>query len=102
MNKQAVPLNSLTSVTDGGHIIYLFEDFDRYVDNAVSYILTGIDQGHHILLIEEADTYLDIYNKLNDFISGDQLQYLHYANNVEYYGSRGILVFSIFSIIFIK
>lgn len=89
MNKQAVPLNSLTSVTDGGHIIYLFEDFDRYVDNAVSYILTGIDQGHHILLIEEADTYLDIYNKLNDFISGDQLQYLHYANNVEYYGSRG-------------
>ncbi|MFS0869150.1 ATP-binding protein [Paenibacillus xylanilyticus] len=89
MNKQAVPLNSLTSVTNGGHIIYLFEDFDRYVDNAVSYIITGIDHGHHILLIEQVTAYDEIMKRLTEVISNDQLGYLHYANNVEYYGSRG-------------
>ena len=28
MSKQAIPLNSLTDVTNGGHIIYFFEDFN--------------------------------------------------------------------------
>jgi signal transduction histidine kinase len=89
MSRQAIALNSLTSVTDGGHILYLFENFDRYVDNALSYITAGIEHGHHILLIEEVDTYHSILNKLCDTMSSDQLEYLHYANNIEYYGSRG-------------
>lgn len=35
MSRQTITINSLTSVTDGGHIIYLFEDYDRYIDNAL-------------------------------------------------------------------
>ncbi|MCG7376321.1 ATP-binding protein [Paenibacillus sp. ACRSA] len=89
MSKQAIPLNSLTEVTNGGHIIYFFEDFNCYVDNAVSYIMTGIDQGHHILLIEQTATYHKILHKLIGSVPHDQLQYLHYANNIEYYGEHG-------------
>ncbi|WP_150266004.1 MEDS domain-containing protein [Paenibacillus tepidiphilus] len=89
MSGQAIPLNSLTSVNDGGHIIYLFEDSARYIDNALSYIATAIEHGHHILLIEQPGTYQDILHMLEEMISPDQLQYLHYANNIDYYGSRG-------------
>lgn len=89
MSREAITLNELTSVTDGGHILYLFEDPDRYVDNAASYIITGIEHGHHILLIEQADTYQMILNRLNDSMPSDHFQYLHYANNIDYYGSRG-------------
>ena len=89
MSRQAIALNSLTSITNGGHILYLLENFDRYVDNAVAYITAGIEHGHQILLIDEFDTYHAILKKLGDTISSDQLQCLHYANNVEYYGSLG-------------
>lgn len=89
MSKQAITLNSWTSVTDGGHIIYLFEDLDRYVDNALSYIETAIEHGHHILLIEQTDVYYAILEKLRSGSVSGSLHYLHYANNVDYYGSRG-------------
>ncbi|WP_187355547.1 MEDS domain-containing protein [Paenibacillus tengchongensis] len=79
----------MTSVNDGGHIIYLFEDSARYIDNAVSYIATAIEHGHHILLIEQPDTYQAISNMLEGMISPDQLHYLHYADNIDYYGCRG-------------
>ncbi|WP_249897039.1 MEDS domain-containing protein [Paenibacillus sp. PK3_47] len=79
----------MTSVTDGGHILYLFEDINRYVDNALSYITAGLDQGHHILLIEREDVYHEILNKLSGSVPSGQLPSLHYANNIEYYGSRG-------------
>ncbi|WP_342565083.1 ATP-binding protein [Paenibacillus sp. FSL R7-0345] len=89
MSTQTIMLNSLTSVNDGGHIIYMFEDYDRYVDNALTYITTAIELGHHILFIEQAATYQLILNKLAEFLPSDQLEYLHYANNIDYYGSRG-------------
>ncbi|OMF87377.1 MEDS domain-containing protein [Paenibacillus sp. FSL R7-0273] len=88
MSRQTITINSLTSVTDGGHIIYLFEDYDRYIDNALSYITTAIELGHHILLIEQADVYQAILDKLGSSLAG-RLHYLHYADNIEYYGSRG-------------
>lgn len=89
MSKQTITLNSWTSITDGGHIIYLFENFDRYVDNALSYIETAIEHGHHILLIEQSDVYYAILEKLRSGCLSGSLHYLHYANNVEYYGARG-------------
>lgn len=89
MSRQAITLNSLTSVTDGGHIIYLFEDYDRYIDNALSYITTAIEHNHHILFIEQAGVYETILEKLGSSSLTDRLHYLHYANNIDYYGSRG-------------
>ncbi|MDF9841543.1 MULTISPECIES: hypothetical protein [unclassified Paenibacillus] len=78
MSRQAITLNSLTSVTDGGHIIYLFEDYDRYIDNALSYITTAIEHNHHILFIEQADVYQTILEKLGSSSLADRLHLLRF------------------------
>ena len=35
-----------------GHIFYYSIDLDKYVENAISYIVFGIKQGDYVLLVE--------------------------------------------------
>ncbi|SHS10396.1 Uncharacterised protein [Mycobacteroides abscessus subsp. abscessus] len=57
MENKIVPLTNLIDLKNHGHILYTYNKLDNYIENAISYIVSGIEQGHHIIFIESNDTY---------------------------------------------
>ncbi|OMP66340.1 MEDS domain-containing protein [Domibacillus epiphyticus] len=72
-----------------GHIFYYSHDIEKYIENAITYIVTGIEQGDHILFIENNKIYPVIQNQLKHLLSIEQLSKIHYKNNFDFYFSKG-------------
>ena len=77
-----------------GHIFYFFENADKYIENAVTYIVSGIGQGDHILFIENNKLFPVIQGKLKPLLSTEQLAKVHYINNFDFYFSKGTFHFA--------
>ncbi|MDT3427082.1 signal transduction histidine kinase/CheY-like chemotaxis protein [Paenibacillus forsythiae] len=69
--------------------MYTYDDIDSYIDNAVSYVVTGIHQGCHILFIDNEVTYRRLLGRLEEALSADQLEDVHYVDNFEFYRQYG-------------
>lgn len=72
-----------------GHIFYYFEDTGKYVENAVAYIVAGIEQGGQVFVAENSRLYRLIQNKLQSLLNSEQLARIHYTNNFDFYFSKG-------------
>lgn len=72
----------------GGHILYFFQDEETYVQNAVSYIRSGIEQGDHVLFVENDRILLSIRKKLSS-LTEDQARKVHFMNNFDFYIREG-------------
>ncbi|HZG71418.1 MAG TPA: MEDS domain-containing protein [Chondromyces sp.] len=71
------------------HVFYCFDEVKSYVDNAISYIASGVKQGNHILFIENDKIYPKIDKKLKTFLTEEQLNQVHRIDNFDYYLSEG-------------
>lgn len=71
------------------HIYYNIDDMRSYLDNLVSYIVSGIEQERHTLVIESERLIPLIFEKLEGILTEDQLIYIHTINNFDYYCSSG-------------
>ncbi|GGH77165.1 signal transduction histidine kinase [Pullulanibacillus pueri] len=89
MKNDYVKLNEIIELSNGGHILYIYEDLECYVNNAVSYILSGIEQNHHLLVIDSSERFLLIKEKLNQTLTQEKLSMVHYINNNEFYRMYG-------------
>jgi hypothetical protein len=38
--------------TNGGHILYHYDQIDCYLRNAVTYIVAGVENGGHVMFVE--------------------------------------------------
>ncbi|WP_455675577.1 MEDS domain-containing protein [Pradoshia sp.] len=74
---------------DSAHICYLFNGHLDYLENVVSFILTGIKDGDHILLVENDRNILAINERVQKELSMEQLTQLHFINNYHFYFSNG-------------
>ncbi|MFV8828221.1 ATP-binding protein [Alkalihalobacterium sp. APHAB7] len=73
----------------GSHIIYMFNEYDKYIENALAYISEGIDNRDKILLIESQDVYTSITKKLIQMgYSEDDRQLIKYTTNTDFYRSE--------------
>jgi hypothetical protein len=72
-----------------GHIFYSFQEVEKYVENAVIYIVSGIEQDDHILFIENDKLRPAIQEKLKTLLSTEELAKVHYINNFDFYFSKG-------------
>jgi two-component sensor histidine kinase len=79
--KTLLPLTSTLKVDQGSHILYFYETNDGYIENAASFILSGISLGQHIIFIDSVERFQLIIGRLG--FSGHPL--LHYVNNFEFY-----------------
>jgi signal transduction histidine kinase/AmiR/NasT family two-component response regulator len=52
----------------GAHILYMFNEYNQYINNALTYISEGLDSGEKIIVIEDQRFFTMIKNKL--FIKG--------------------------------
>jgi PAS domain S-box-containing protein len=86
MNEQIAQLTQILDVTNHGHILYIYDKFDRYVRNAVSFIKTGITFGGHVFIIDNKDRYDCIYQELQKTLTCGEWSCIHYIDNGEFYG----------------
>lgn len=85
MDNKIVPLTNLIDLKNHGHILYTYNKVDNYIENAISYIVSGIDQGHHIIMIESKDTYEHMKVILKGMLTQDALECIHFLDNYEFY-----------------
>lgn len=72
-----------------GHVFYIFEDQDKYIDNVITYAISGVEQGYHVLLIENTKLFPVIQQKLKAVLNKEQLSTIHFKNNFDFYFSKG-------------
>ncbi|WP_062237369.1 MEDS domain-containing protein [Fictibacillus sp. FJAT-27399] len=72
-----------------GHIFYSFNDEDTYLENLISYILSGLENHQIILVIENMKVLPKLKEKLNVLFTKEQLTYVRMVNNFDYYLSNG-------------
>ncbi|WP_025695271.1 ATP-binding protein [Paenibacillus durus] len=84
-----VPLNLINEIAKVGHILYTYDDCDSYIDNALSYVTTGIHQGYQILFIDNEVKYRRLLGRLEEALSAEQLEDVHYIDNFEFYRQYG-------------
>lgn len=89
MREKPIPITPLTSVASGGHIVYLYEDADRYFDNAAAYVTSGVHHGHQILFIDSEIWYRRLLLKLETLLTAEQLESVHYIDSYEFYRLYG-------------
>lgn len=71
-----------------GHVFYTFQDLNKYIDNAVAYTVSGVEQGSQVLLVENTKLSPVIQQKLKAVLSKEQLSNVHFKNNFDFYFSQ--------------
>lgn len=85
MENKIVPLTNLIDLENHAHILYTYNKVENYIENAISYIISGIDQGHHIIMIENKGTYEQMKLFLKGMLTQDALERIHFLDNYEFY-----------------
>lgn len=80
-----MPLTETLQVVNGAHILYVYEDDNAYLDNAVSFITTGIAQGQHTVFVVDQHMYDRIVRQLDP----DNRPYVHFTEANEFYLQHG-------------
>ncbi|MCG1022557.1 hypothetical protein EKQ44_12910 [Sutcliffiella horikoshii] len=79
---------SLESITVG-HVYYLFQDKDVYMDHLISFVNTGIKRDENILIIESMKNIPKINTELNKHFNEAQKSNIRVVNNFDYYFASG-------------
>ena len=89
MNEKTVQLTQMMRVSNHGHILYIFDEVESYIENVVSFITTGIEQGHQLLVIDNKENYKLINNRLQEVLPIKERDLVHYVDNYEFYRLYG-------------
>ncbi|MBP3950924.1 MEDS domain-containing protein [Bacillus sp. YZJH907-2] len=85
-------LNDAAVVKSTGHILYMFNELDKYIENAVDYIYQGLIKGEKVLFVEEKDVINQIVNRLDEFeLEDDYKTNFIYMSSHEFYLNEGEL-----------
>lgn len=72
-----------------GHIFYCSHELDKYIENAVSYIVFGIKHGDYVLFVENTRIYPLIHKKVESQLSAEEMNRLLFVNNFDFYWRNG-------------
>ncbi|MCP3764642.1 MEDS domain-containing protein [Domibacillus sp. A3M-37] len=81
--------SQLMKENNTAHIFYSVTKLELYINNLVSYILSGVKQGEHILVIENERVLSLLDKELESVLTKEQLTHIHTVNNFDYYFSSG-------------
>ncbi|MCF6136651.1 MEDS domain-containing protein [Pseudalkalibacillus berkeleyi] len=71
------------------HVLYAYHDMEHYIDQIVSFTQEGVLAGDYVILIENERVYNQIHKELITRLSKDQMEYVHFVNNFDFYFSSG-------------
>lgn len=72
-------------MTNGAHILYTYDQLDEYIGNAVSFIITGVQQGQHIIFVDSKQRYERITERLRLIGFGDAISSIKYMDSDDFY-----------------
>lgn len=73
----------------GGHILYYIHNQERYIENTVAYIVSGVEQGDRVFVIENERLSPAIVSKTKQLLSKEQFAKVHFINNFDFYSLHG-------------
>ena len=85
LDKKTSQLSNHLEQSKGVHVFYYSCELESYIQNAVSYILSGIEQEDIIIMIENERIYPLIYKRLVLKLTKEQLGKIYFFNNLKFY-----------------
>lgn len=82
-------MNQLFEDQRSVHVLYSYRGIQNYIEQVVNYIKDGIVSGDYIILIENERFYRIIHKALVSQLTEDQMEFVHYVNNFDFYYSSG-------------
>ncbi len=81
----SIPLTNKIQVPSGSHILYFFSDYDKYIDNAVSFIRSGMELGQPVIIIDTPEINGAVERKLlMEMDEGPWRDRVHYMNRADF------------------
>lgn len=74
---------------DNAHILYTYNETEKYIENLLTYILAGIEQGDSVLIIENDRIYPLLHKKINSCLGEEELNKVHRINNFDFFCLQG-------------
>lgn len=71
------------------HVLYAYNGMKNYIEQAVSFTQHGIEAGDYVILIENERIYSMIHKELCTRLTKDQMKFVHFVNNFDFYYSSG-------------
>ncbi|MFC7785603.1 MULTISPECIES: MEDS domain-containing protein [unclassified Rossellomorea] len=71
------------------HVLYAYQDRNKYLENAVAYILEGIETGDSVVLIENERNLNVLLKRLKTQLTSSQLERIQVISNFDFYQSSG-------------
>ncbi|MGM0845603.1 MAG: MEDS domain-containing protein [Bacillota bacterium] len=71
----------------GNHIMYHFNNEETYIQNAVAFIKTGVEEGSPVLLVENDRHLFNIKQQLQNTLSEKEMANVHFSNNYDFYST---------------
>ncbi len=85
IDKNVKEMSEVLLREETGHILYCSQELDKYIENAVSYIVFGIKQGDYVLFVENTRIYPRVRKELENQLTEDELEQLLFINNFDFY-----------------
>lgn len=71
------------------HVLYAYKDRNKYLENAIAYILEGIETGDSVVLIENERNLNVLLKRLENQLTSSQLERIQVISNFDFYQSSG-------------
>lgn len=89
MNENVKEMSKGLQRVNTGHIFYCSQELEKYIENAISFVVFGIKQGDYVLFVENTRIYPMIRKELEDRLTAVELEQLLYVNNFDFYWRNG-------------
>jgi PAS domain S-box-containing protein len=86
-----IALTNNIEINNGAHIMYTFSNPEKYLENAISFISTGLLLGNGVVFIDEKPTFDIVLQHLTEKgVDEEKLDKIIFFDNVEFYASNEI------------
>jgi len=92
---------SYFEMLDKGQVLYLFNHFESYLDNVVSFLLSGLNKGSHIIIIDNPENLVHLNRRLQTVLWNiSEKDRLHLLNEEDFnvHKTSGCFVHNILSL----
>ncbi|MGX7595876.1 MEDS domain-containing protein [Planococcus plakortidis] len=88
--EQKIPeLMSKIKKDSGGHIVYLTEQTQLYIDNVVVFILDGLKTRDHVVIVENKRLTPLIWKRISPLMSEEELANVYFFDSFTLYWKKG-------------
>lgn len=92
-----IALSNNTILPNGSHILFVYKDLDKYIENSVSFISAGLNLHQSILFIDEGSVIEIIKKRLveEDFTT-EEIETILFVDNTNFINLIKVLILTVF------